>query len=87
MQRTNIYLEERQTRALDHLAEEAGVSRAEIVRRLLDRALAGGDDALTADLGAIDISYGCLATVEFDPPERAPDARADHLAAVWGRER
>ena len=86
MQRTNLYLEERQTRALDQLAVEAGVSRAEMVRRILDRALAGGDDALTADLGAIDISYGCLASVELDSPVREPDERAEHLAELWGGE-
>ena len=46
MQRTNIYLEERQTRALNRLATAAGVSRAEMLRRILDRGLAGEADTL-----------------------------------------
>ena len=44
MQRTNIYLEDRQTAVLDRLAAEEGISRAELIRRILDRALQGSDD-------------------------------------------
>lgn len=85
MQRTNIYLEARHTRALDLLAESQGVSRAEALRRVLDRALAGGDDALAADRAAIDLSFGALAQVELEHPEREPDGRSRHLAQVWER--
>ena len=35
----NIYLAERQTEALDRIAADEGISRAEVIRRLLDRAL------------------------------------------------
>lgn len=83
MQRTNIYLEDHQTEALDGLARSEGVSRAEVIRRLLDRALAGAADAQVSDLAAIDLSFGCLAQVELDLPERAMDARDEHLRRVW----
>jgi metal-responsive CopG/Arc/MetJ family transcriptional regulator len=81
MRRTNIYLDDRQTEALDRLAADEGVSRAEIVRRLIDQALAGEDQDLDGDLRAINESYGALADVE--PPVREPDARAEHLDAMW----
>lgn len=81
MQRTNIYLEDRQTLALDRLATDAGVSRAEIIRRMLDRALGGTDDDPTNDLAAIDASFGTL--VELDLPDRGDDDRQQHLARVW----
>jgi metal-responsive CopG/Arc/MetJ family transcriptional regulator len=81
MLRTNIYLEERQTAALDRIAAEEGVSRAEIIRRLLDRALAGRDDDLAADLTAIDESFGVL--TEVDLPARGGGDREEHLARMW----
>ena len=81
MRRTNIYLEDRQTEALDRLAAGEGVSRAEVIRRLLDRALAGNDDRLAEDLAAIDRSFGVLA--EFDVPDREAGAREEHLARIW----
>lgn len=40
MQRTNIYLDEEQARALKHLAAEEGLSVAELVRRAVDAYLA-----------------------------------------------
>lgn len=83
MERTNIYLERRQTEALDRLARDVGVSRAEIIRRLLDRALNGIDDDLVTDLAAIEESFGVLRDV--DPPERQPDEREEHLARIWGQ--
>lgn len=81
MNRTNIYLEERQTRALDRLAAEQGVSRAEVVRRLLDRALGGADEDLARDLAAIDESFGALR--EWDVADRSPGDREHHLARAW----
>lgn len=83
MQRTNIYLEQRQTEALDRLAADQGVSRAEVIRRLLDRALGNTDDHLAADLAAIEESFGKAAG--FDEPERGPSDRDRHLADVWQR--
>lgn len=79
--RTNIYLEDRQTAMLDRIASEEGVSRAEVIRRLLDRALAGRDDDLAADLAAIDDSFGVLGDV--DVPARGAGEREEHLARMW----
>jgi hypothetical protein len=78
MKRTNIYLAEGQVAALDQAAEAAGVSRAELIRGLIDRATGGqpGTD-LTADLAAINESFGVLATQE--PFTRARDERMDYL--------
>lgn len=81
MRRTNIYLADSQTAAIDRLAAQEGVSRAEVTRRLLARALAGDDDDLAADLAAIDDSFGAAMDIEVDT--RAEDDRARHLAAMW----
>lgn len=83
MKRTNIYLDEVQTASLDRLAEQQGVSRAEIIRQLLNRALTSADDNLAADLQAIDDSFG--AAQEFDSPVRGPGGREEHLAQAWRR--
>ena len=40
MQRTNVYLDDDQLRALKHLAAEEGLSLAELVRQAVDRLLA-----------------------------------------------
>jgi metal-responsive CopG/Arc/MetJ family transcriptional regulator len=82
MTRTNIYLEDRQTTMLDRLASEEGVSRAEVIRRLLDRALAGRDDDLAADMAAIDESFGALED-EVEAPARGAGDREEHLARMW----
>lgn len=81
MHRTNIYLDERQIALLDRLAADEGVSRAELIRRLVDRALAGADDDVATDLAAIDFSFGALADVELD--DRGPGDREQHLARIW----
>ncbi len=81
MQRTNIYLEARQTELLDGIAAQEGVSRAEVIRRIIDRALAGSDDDLTAGLTAIDQSFGVLE--EADVPVRDSGDRERHLARMW----
>ena len=80
MQRTNIYLAREQTDELDRRAAGEGVSRAEMIRRLLDRALHGDDD-VAADLAALDAAFGVLADV--DAPDRAAGAREQHLADLW----
>jgi Ribbon-helix-helix protein, copG family len=87
MKRTNLYLETRQCDALDGMARAEGVSRAEIVRRIIDRAIDGGsDDDLLSDLDAIDASFGVLDGSDgldeiLDAP-RGPDARSEHLARI-----
>jgi metal-responsive CopG/Arc/MetJ family transcriptional regulator len=81
MRRTNIYLEERQTERLDRLASEEGVSRAELIRRLLDRALVERDDDLAGDLAAIENSFAVLEHV--DAPSRETGDREKHLTRMW----
>jgi hypothetical protein len=78
MKRTNIYLAEGQAAALDRVAAAAGVSRAEVIRELIDRAIGGHRGAdLAADLAAIDGSFGVLAGQEAF--SRTRDQRADYL--------
>jgi hypothetical protein len=78
MKRTNIYLAEGQAAALDKAAEAEGVSRAELIRELIDRALGGHPGAdLAADLAAINTSFGILSgQEEFS---RGRDQRTDYL--------
>ena len=61
MKRTNIYLGEDQSAALDAVARAQGRSRAEVIRELIDRELSGSGSAdLDADLIAINGSFGVL---------------------------
>lgn len=83
MKRTNIYLDEEQTASLDRLAGQQGISRAELIRRLLDRTLNNADDDLASDLKAIDDSFGVLRDVES--PDRGPGDREGHLDRMWRR--
>lgn len=83
MKRTNIYLDEQQTSSLDRLAEQQGVSRAELIRQLLDRALNNTDDDVASDLTAIADSFGALRDIES--PDRRPGSREKHLAEMWRR--
>ncbi len=78
MKRTNIYLAEGQAAALDRVAAAEGVSRAELIRELIDRAIGGHPGAdLAADLAAISTSFGVLeGQEEFS---RARDQRMDYL--------
>jgi metal-responsive CopG/Arc/MetJ family transcriptional regulator len=78
MKRTNIYLAEGQAAALDRVAEAEGVSRAELIRELIDRAIGGQPGAdLAADLAAISGSFGVLSGHEAF--SRARDQRMDYL--------
>jgi metal-responsive CopG/Arc/MetJ family transcriptional regulator len=81
MKRTNIYLAEEQAASLDRLAKQEGVSRAELIRQLLNRALTNADDNLGSDLKAIDESFGVLR--DLDVQERRPGAREEHLGHMW----
>ena len=78
MKRTNIYLTEGQAAALDRVAQAEGVSRAELIRELIDRAIGGnpGTD-LAADLAAIGGSFGILAGEES--VARGREQRMDYL--------
>ena len=83
MQRTNIYLEERQTVALDAFARRAGVTRAEIVRRLIDRGLEAESRILEDDIEAIEGSFGALSKEQVDVAPRSGGSREDHLDRLW----
>lgn len=78
MKRTNIYLADGQAEALDRVAEAEGVSRAELIRGLINRAIGGQPGAdLAADLAAIEGSFGVLTgQQEFS---RGPDERTAYL--------
>jgi len=85
MRRTNIYLDEEQTASLDRLAEQEGISRAELIRRLIDRALTGDDASRAADIAAIEHSFGTFRDLEY--ASRGPGDREEHLDRIWRRER
>ena len=62
----------------DRVAEAEGVSRAELIRALIDRAIGGHPGAdLAADLAAIEASFGILAGQ--DAFSRTRDQRMDYL--------
>ena len=80
MHRTNIYLQDRQTKALDRLAAAEGLSRAEIIRRLIDRGIDDQSRDAVADMAWFDASFGVHA--EFDIPDRGPGAREAHQREI-----
>jgi Ribbon-helix-helix protein, copG family len=80
MNRTNIYLDEEQARALDDAARAQGLSRAALIRRLIDRGLEQADGSLEADLAAIEATFNVASDEEF--LERGTDERARHLERV-----
>jgi hypothetical protein len=81
--RTNIYLEEAQAAALDQAARAQGISRAELVRQLLDRGIGNSASSdLEADLAAIDASFGTLLGDAVKVIARGPDDRSRHLRRV-----
>ncbi len=82
MQRTNIYLDERQTETLDRFARARGVSRAEVIRGFIDLGIGGEAGDLEADLAAIAESAG--AAPDFELVERGDDERARRLDAMRG---
>lgn len=79
MKRTNLYFDDRQSGELARLAREQGVSRAEVVRRLIDHVGREGNK-LENQLDAIEKSFGALAgDTEITELDRGPDERAAHL--------
>lgn len=74
MKRTQIYISEEQEREIAARAHDAGVSKAEVIRRLLDDGL-GINDGTEARERAIDETFGIL-------PD-APDWQ-EWLASVRG---
>lgn len=59
MKRTQIYISEEQERRIAEHAEDAGVSKAAVIRRLLDQGL-GIDDGADARVRAVDATFGLL---------------------------
>ncbi|WP_147919140.1 CopG family transcriptional regulator [Ruania zhangjianzhongii] len=84
MQRTTIALDEAPTAALDELATDQGVSRAEVIRRLLAEGLAGRTRDVTVDLAWIEASFG---VADVEAPGRSPAAREQHLDQLAELER
>ena len=79
MKRTNIYLREGQSAAVEEAARVHGISRAELVRQLVDRGISGAEgSSLDADLAAIEQSFGVLGSEE-GISERTVDDRTRHL--------
>lgn len=74
MKRTQIYISEEHERLIAARAADAGVSKAELIRRLLDEGL-GIDDGADGRVRALEQTFGILAA--------APDW-PDWLAAVRG---
>jgi hypothetical protein len=81
MNRTNIYLDEEQARSLDEVARAQGISRAALIRRLIDRGLDQSDGDLESDLAAIEGSFDVLSRDE-DFLGRGADERSRHLDSV-----
>jgi len=79
MNRTNIYLDEEQARWLDDAARAQGISRAALIRRLIDRGLDQGDGGLESDLAAIEASFDVLSSDDGNFGERGVDERSRHL--------
>ena len=80
MHRTNIYLDDRQTAALDAIAEAQETSRAELIRRLIDDALEGGGSTLENDLDAIRGAFGI--NPDFPMPDRSGGERQRYLDSI-----
>ncbi len=82
MRRTNIYLGEEQSAAVEDAARARGISRAELIRQLIDSGLSGtGLADLESDLAAIDESFGAIAD-SGDFVARGHDDRARHLDRI-----
>ena len=83
MKRTNLHLADGQAEALDRIAEAEGVSRAELIRGLIHRAIGSQPSVdLAADLAAINGSFGVLAGQEAF--SRGPDERTRSLDGLPG---
>jgi len=80
MLRTNIYLSESQTEALDALAHQQGVSRAEVVRAMIDAGLSRGPTS-AARMAAVNESFGILR--DMNVTERGMTERDEYLDQVW----
>jgi len=78
MNRTQIYLTDEQQRLIRQRADDAGISKAEAIRRILDAAL-GIEDGVDARLRVVADTAGALAHVD-DWDDRLAAARAQSAA-------
>jgi hypothetical protein len=78
MKRTNIYLDEGQAAALERIARTQGISRAELIRQLIDRSIGASGADLDADLAAIRDSFGVARDAGISSG-RGSDERSRHL--------
>jgi hypothetical protein len=83
MHRTNSYFEDRQLEKLASMARAEGISRSDVLRRLVDQAIAGDGARLEADLAAIRESFGGAPGLAV--PARERDLRTDAQDALWRR--
>lgn len=83
MQRTNIYLSENQIAALDQVARDLGVSRAELVRAYIQRGLSVEGDSIDDDMTAINDTFGVLGPDVAAVPRGTGD-REQHLERIRG---
>lgn len=77
VRRTSVYLTEAQQRTLDQRARRAGTNRSEVLREILDAALAhpaSSDDQLQAQFAALADRHDRLVAGLFDAD---PDLRID----------
>ena len=82
MKRTNIYLDEGQSAAVEQVARTQGISRAEVIRQLIARSIgSSGASDLDTDLAAIRDSFG-IARDEDASSGRGPDERSQHLGRM-----
>jgi hypothetical protein len=81
MRRTNIYLGDEQSAAVEDAARAQGISRAELIRQLIDSGLSGTGSDLEVDLSAIAESFGVLSDAG-DFLARGEDDRSRHLDRI-----
>jgi hypothetical protein len=85
MKRTNIYLDEGQSAALERVAHTQGISRAELIRQLIDRSIGvSGAADLDADLAAIRDSFGIArdGDISFGRESDERTRHLDHMAEL-----
>lgn len=82
-QSPNIYLEEQQTDVLDQLAAAEGISRAKLIRRMINQVLNQHSNNLADNLAAIQNSFGVLNQSGPDLPAREEDDRQRHQDRMW----
>ena len=81
MRRTNIYLDDATITHLDRLADTQGVSRAEVVREMIQAGLVNQDRDEQYDLRQLDATFGIARDIQFY--REGGSARDAHLNEMW----